>query len=324
MPLNILVAEPGDYSAAALKRLADLGEVTWEKEHAADLPKIINEKNVSILVVRLAHKITRDLMAATPGLKIVGTTTTGLDHINLDAAKDLGIEVVSLKGEVGFLNQVYATAEHSFALLLALFRHVPQAHAMACRGEWVQDPLRGRELRDKTLGVLGVGRLGKMMIPMAVGFGMKVVAYDPNVPAEQIAALGAEPVGFGDVFSRADIVTIHVPLVKETENLVGEKEFAAMRPGSWLVNTSRGKIVDEKYLLAALESGHLAGAGLDVVTNEVNDGSMQNHPLIRYACAHGNLILSPHIAGTTEESLEKTQIFLANKLIQTVERLGLK
>jgi phosphoglycerate dehydrogenase-like enzyme len=188
----------------------------------------------------------------------------------------------------------------------------------------VQDPLRGRELRDKTLGVLGVGRLGKMMVPMALGFGMKVVAHDPNVPAEQIAALGAEPVGFADVFSRADIVTIHVPLVKETENLIGEKEFAAMRPGGWLINTSRGKIVDEKYLLAALVSGHLAGAGLDVVTDEINDGSMQNHPLIRYASAHGNLILSPHIAGTTEESLEKTQIFLANKLIQTVERLGLK
>ncbi len=315
MALKVLIAEPGRYSSRALEIYATLGDVEWVKDEQASLQTLVAE--CDILVVRLAHRVTREVIAAAPKLKIIGTSTTGLDHIDLKAANERGIAVVSLKGETEFLKTIRASTEHTMAILLALLRKIPQAAKAAEAGDWQQNPFSGGELYEKTLGIIGFGRIGSILARMAKGFDANVISTDPTVSAEVMRAAGVEPVTLDELLSRSDIVSINVPLDDATKGMFGADAFARMKKGAFLVNTSRGQIVDEAALLAALESGQVAGAALDVLTNE-GQMDMREHPVIRYAREHGNLLITPHIAGTTGESLERTQVFIAEKIRATV------
>jgi D-3-phosphoglycerate dehydrogenase len=251
-------------------------------------------------------------------LRVIATPSTGLDHIDLAAAAERKIAILSLKDDTEFLDRITATAELAWGLLLATVRRLPWAFEAARRGEWARDRFRGRQLSGKTLGVLGYGRLGRMVARYGLAFRMRVLACDVR-PVEPEA--GVALVDLDTLLRESDVLSVHVHLTEANRGLLGAKEFARMKTGAVLVNTSRGAIVDEPALLAALESGRLAGAGLDVICGEW-DADLAGHPLIRYASAHENLVISPHIGGVTAESQRLAMAHTAEKLLHYLERLN--
>jgi D-3-phosphoglycerate dehydrogenase len=249
---------------------------------------------------------------------VLVSATTGLDHIDLEAAVERGVEVLSLKGETKFLETVTATAELAWGLLLSLLRHIPEAADSVKNGGWDRDAFRGNDLRGRRLGVLGIGRLGCLVAEYGRAFGMSVAAYDPYAsdwPMGVELRSAAE-----DLMEDAQVLSIHVPLNDETRGLIDGEMLARLPEGAIFINTSRGAVVDEAALLAALDSGHLAGAGLDVVADELSGGPSDD--LLVYSRDHANLIITPHMGGATIESMEKAEIFMANKLAQFIKKSG--
>jgi D-3-phosphoglycerate dehydrogenase len=224
-----------------------------------------------------------------------------------------------LHGETDFLRTVSATAEHAWALLLALLRRIPHAFVAVQCGEWNRDAWRGHELDGKRLGLVGLGRVGCKVARYGLAFGMAVAAYDPYA-VEWIEGVERYPTLTG-LLSQSDVVSLHVPLNNETTGMVDTNTLAVLPPGSVLINTSRGEVVNEAALVQALESKHLAGAALDVITHERYPDRRRYSSLLAYACTHDNLIITPHIAGATHESMAKTEVFMARKLATFLESL---
>jgi D-3-phosphoglycerate dehydrogenase len=237
---RILNAEPDRYSRRARAALEEVGDVVEEALDRDGLLKAI--ANFDALIVRLAHKVDAPLLEAAPRLKVVATATTGLDHIDLRACKDRGVEVLSLRGENEFLRGVGATAEHTWALLLGLLRRIPSASAAVQRGEWDRDAFRGRELAGKRLGVLGLGRIGERVARYGVAFGMEVRGYDryrEAWPDDLIRMPTLET-----LLETSDVLTIHVPSNEDTKGMIGRRQLSRLPSGAILVNTARGGVVD--------------------------------------------------------------------------------
>lgn len=308
--VRILVAESENYSPVALEIYRGLGEVRLAQLDRQGLLAAVKECDV--LVIRLANQIDEPVFASAPNLKAVVSPTTGLDHIDLEAAKRHGIKVLSLRGEVEFLRSIPATAELTWALLLATTRRIPAAFNSVLAGEWQRDLFKGRDLAGRRLGILGLGRVGSIVARYGIAFGMQVSAFDP-APVRWVE--GVKPVeSMQELFANSDVLSVHVPLNSQTTHLVGRELLEFPPPGALLINTSRGVVIDEAALLAALESGRLAGAALDVLSNE-RSGELADSPLVRYARSHSNLILTPHIGGATYESMAATEVFMAKKLV---------
>src|SRR3989344_6599047 len=282
--LRILNSEPDRYSLQAKAILNSLGSVDEKNVTRTELLHIL--PNYDVLLVRLRHRIDREIIQAGLRLKIIVSPTTGLDHIDCQIAAKQGIVVLSLQGEVDFLNQVHATAEHTWALLLSLIRRIPAAYANVLADHWQRDEFQGQELQGKILGVVGLGRLGKKIAHYGNAFGMAVHAYDPY--HVEFSAPVTRHFTLEDLLREADIVSLHVPLNASTERLIAEKELGIMKKGAILVNTARGKIVDEFALIRALESSQLSGAALDVVATE---NTAEKSPLIEYAKTHSHLLI---------------------------------
>ncbi|MDP6781701.1 MAG: NAD(P)-dependent oxidoreductase [Alphaproteobacteria bacterium] len=311
--VRILNAEPKGYSPKARKILDTLGEVT---EKALDRDGLLKTMaGCEVLIARFGHRMDEELFAAAPDLRALVSATTGLDHIDLEAAADHSVVVLSLKGETEFLKEMSATAELAWGLLLAVLRHIPQAAGSVKDGIWDRDAFRGNELRGKQLGILGLGRLGHMVAEYGRVFGMSVAAYDPYAsdwPMGVEIHSAAE-----DLVEDAQVLSIHVPLNDETRGLIDGEMLARLPEGAVLINTSRGAVVDEPALLTALGSGHLAGAGLDVVADELSGGPSQ--ALLAHVRDNDNLIITPHMGGATVESMEKAEVFMAQKLTRFLE-----
>ena len=306
----ILVAESDRFSSQAQAILRELGEF-----HLRDLDRdgLLREVVAAeILWVRLRNRIDSEVMALAPKLKVIVSPTTGLNHIDLAEAERRGIRVVSLRGETDFLKEIRATAEHTIALTLALLRHLPRACTHATSGGWHRDLFWGHELHGKTVGIIGYGRLGRIVAEYFKVFGCRVLTTDPLIGSAATAS-GVPLVPPAELLAKADIVTLHVNLSDTTNKFFGPGQFAQMKTGAWFINTARGELVDEGALLAALENGHLAGAAVDVLTDESSTG-MGGHPLVQFAKTHENLVITPHTGGCTFESVEKTEVFMAEKL----------
>jgi D-3-phosphoglycerate dehydrogenase len=238
--------------------------------------------------------------------------TTGLDHIDLVEAGRRGVEVLSLQGEAEFLRDVRATAEHTIALIFALLRRIPSAVGHARDGGWSRDLFKGHELHGKTVGIVGFGRVGSLVARYLRAFDVDLLASDPRAEPTSVPD-DVQLVALDRLLREADLITVHASLSRETERMFGRTQFQSMKRGAWFINTSRGQLVDEGSLLDALRSGQLAGAAIDVRTGE-RETVERKHPLVRYAYAHDNLLLTPHIGGCTFESMEKTERFMAEKL----------
>jgi len=308
--MRILVAEKSSFSQRGLQSLAEIAPVEARDLTQAQLVQTV--PGFEVLVVRLGVQVDKQVLTAGADLRVVATPTTGLDHIDLPAAQERGIAVLSLKGERAFLEQVYATAEHTFALLLCLVRRIPAAFEAVQRYEWRRDLYRGRELSGKTLGIVGCGRLGSMVARYGAAFGMQVLVYDPYQPHIPDGAVLCPTLA--ELLAECDVVSVHVPLNPETEDMFSAEQFSLLRPGAILINTARGAVLDETALLQALESGRLAGAALDVLDNEYDLGLGASNPLIEYTRLHYNLIITPHIGGATQETIEKADMFIARKI----------
>jgi len=311
---NILVTEPKVYCEECLSILGELGNVVSREMSRAELLDSIN--TFAILMVGLETRADRELLERANALRIIGSPTTGLDHIDTSYARQKGIKIVSLKGEREFLEGVNASVEHTFALLLSLVRKIPWAFDSVRNEKWVRNKFFGTELNGKTLGIIGLGRIGTKVSKVAKSFGMKVVAFDPYTDTGRVRLADLD-----SLLEEADIISINAELTPETENMISSREFELMRRKPILVNTARGKIVNEDALLNALEKGLISGAAVDVLSNEVtSDEPLKDNPLVSYARQNDNLIITPHLGGATCESMKATQIYIAQRIKEVINR----
>lgn len=309
---RVLIAEPLHFSPQAVEVLRQAGAVELRSCDSRELAAALQEYDV--VWIRLANRIDKAMLDGNLRCKILAVPVTGLDHVDLEACAERGILVLSLRGETEFLREVRATAELTVGLTLALLRNLTAAAASVLDGKWNRDLFWGHELYGKTVGLIGVGRLGSLAAGYFRAFGMQVFGYDPRPDFPTTVARRAP--SLRELLGESDVVSLHVSYQAGTRHLIGREQFSQMRSHAVLVNTSRGGIVDDAALLDALQTGRIAGAALDVIDGEPNIAA--DHPLLGYARTHENLLIVPHIGGNTVESFVKTETFLARKVVETL------
>jgi len=316
MNFQILNIEGHRYPQRSTDLLSRIGSVKIAVLKREELLEIVEK--YSILIVGLNLEIDKEIMDRASNLKIIASATTGVDHIDCAYASLKGIEIISLKGEDEFLQTVTSTAEFAFGLILSLIRKIPWGVQCVKEYDWHPNINIGFELLGKTLGIIGFGRLGKLMAKYANGFGMKVISYDPFKTEKEFQEKNVVRIDSLDtLLSGSDIVSLHVSLSEDNIKMIGEKEFKAMKNSAYFINTSRGQLVDEEALLQALKSRKIAGAATDVLADENKiRHEFLRHPLVEYSKQNDNLLVTPHIAGTAMESTEKTRAFIVNKIIR--------
>lgn len=298
--MKVLVAEPlADEGIEILRSVAEV-DVRLDLDRDGLLSAI---GDYDAVIVRSATKIDKEVIERGTSLKVIGRAGTGFDNIDVDAATRKGVLVVNAPQ-----SNSLSAAEHTMALLLAMVRHVPAADASTRAGQWERSRFTGVELHGKTLGILGLGRIGLLVAQRASAFGMKIVAREPYAPKARASQLGIDLVGsVDDLCRQADFITIHLPRNSETKGMIGYEQFALMKQGVRIVNTARGGIVDEDALLEAVKSGRVAGAAVDVFDTE---------PPGRHAFFdHPSIIVTPHLGGSTEEAQVKAGASIAEQVL---------
>lgn len=298
--MRVIIAEP----------FADLGQAVLH-EHGIDVVSCVGRSREELLsalyeadglIVRSETRVDRDLLARAPRMRVVGRAGVGVDAIDVDAATEAGIVVVNTPAA----NTIAAT-EQTFALMLGLVRNVAPANASILEGRWERTPFIGTELFGKTLGIVGLGRIGGGVADRARAFGMDILAHDPFIPQSRAEALGAELVSLEQLLERADVVTLHVPLTPQTRGMIDVRAIDCMKPGGVLINCARGGVIDESALLEALDAQKIRAAAIDVVAKEPPAPDSPGARLQR----HPRVLATPHLGGSTREALERIAIELA-------------
>jgi D-3-phosphoglycerate dehydrogenase len=291
---RVLVAEKIGASGVALLR------EHFDVDEGDHLDRIADYDGI---LIRSATKLTADVIERAERLQVIGRAGVGVDNVDVPAATKRGIVVANAPE-----SNVVTAAEHTMALLLALARNVPQAHAALVAGRWERSRFSGVELMDKVLGILGFGRIGQLVAQRAMGFGMRVVAYDPYVGAERYRELGVERAERSDeVYSQADFITVHLPKTPETEGWLDAEAFAKMRDGVRILNVARGPLIVDEALREALDSGKVGGAALDVFRSE----PITEHPLFGYP----NVVVTPHLGASTAEATDRAGYQAAEQVV---------
>ncbi len=299
-PMRVLVREP--IAEAGVELLRSRFEVDVDPD--TPLAEIIDRYDG--IVIRSATRLTQDVIDRAKRLKVIGRAGVGIDNVDVDAATRRGIVVANAPEST-----VVSAAEQTIALILALARNIPQAHAALKDGRWERSRWSGVEVAGKTLGVIGLGRIGQQVARRALGLGMAVTAYDPFVGPERFRDLGVEQAETVDeLLGVSDVVTLHSPLTDETHCLIDRDAIARMRDGARLVNAARGALVDEDALAEALRSGKLAGAALDVFSTEPYDG-----PLLEF----DQVIVTPHLAASTDEAQDRAGVIVAEQIVAALD-----
>lgn len=285
----VLVAEELSPTGVALLE----GDFEVRRTDGADREALLAAvTDVDAIIVRSASRIDADVFAAARRLRVVARAGVGLDNVDVEAATKAGVMVVNAP-----TSNIVTAAEHAIALLLATARNVPQAHGALKRGEWKRSKYTGVELQDKTVGVLGLGRIGVLVAQRLASFDMDVIAYDPYVQAPRAAQLGVRLVALDDLLRESDFITVHLPKNTETIGLIGDRELHLVKPSVRIVNAARGGIVDENALDLALKEKRVAGAGIDVFSSEPCTDSPLFH--------HDTVVATPHLGASTHEAQEK-------------------
>lgn len=271
---------------------------------ADDLLKVIADYDG--LIVRGRTKVTAALMDAAAKLQVVGRAGVGVDNIDLAAAKQRNITVINAP-----VSTTIAVAELTFGLLLSVAREIPRADATMKHGQWLKKELEGVELNNKTLGVIGFGRIGMEVGKRAAAFGMNVIAYDPLISEDEIKQRGAEPVSIQDLYAWSDFISLHLPLNVQTRDLIGPMAFSQMKDGVRIVCAARGGIIDESALVTALNSGKVAGAALDVFSVEPPGASE--------TVSHPRVIATPHIGAQTFEAQARASEDIAHEMLAALQ-----
>ena len=300
---KILVSDP--VAPEGIELLRTQGEVDVKLGlDPKDLISIIGEYNA--LVVRSETKVTAEVIEAGDRLQVIGRAGVGVDNIDLDAATRKGIAVVNAP-----TGNTIAAAEHTIAMMMALARNIPQANESLRRGEWTRSAFTGIEVRNRVLGIIGLGKVGAEVAHRANGLQMRVHGYDPFVSQEQANFLGVELVSLARIFRESDFICLHTPLTDATRGLIGEKEIATMKPTVRILNTARGGLIDEDALIKAVEEGRVAGAALDVFSQEPPGDS----PLLK----NSRIIVTPHLGASTEEAQTEVAREVAEQVIAVLQ-----
>ncbi|HYE95347.1 MAG TPA: phosphoglycerate dehydrogenase [Rubricoccaceae bacterium] len=303
--MRVLITD--DLAPTCLQRLADAGlEADVQLKKSPEELKAL-AAGAAGWIIRSGTTITADLLAAAAGLKVIGRAGVGVDNVDLEAATRRGVLVVNAPD-----GNTVSTAEHTCAMILALARRIPQAHAALAAGRWERKPFSGAELDGKTLGVVGVGKVGRAVAERMRAFGMEVIGFDPVLSVEAAERAGIEPVALDEIWRRSDVITFHSPLNDATRGLLNADTLARCKDGVRVVNCARGGIVDEADLLDALQSGKVAGAALDVFSSEPPGDALA--PLLR----HPNVVVTPHIAASTDEAQEKVAVQITEEVVRAL------
>lgn len=299
---KVLVSDP--ISDLGIQQLMDASDVTVDKNTGLsedELVAIIG--NYDALLVRSQTRVTERIMAAGTNLKVIGRAGVGVDNIDLDAATQRGIIVINAPD-----GNTITTCEHAFAMMMALARHIPQAYAKTVNGTWDRKSFLGVELRNKTLGVLGMGRIGSEVAKRAKAFGMNILGYDPFLTEERADKLGVKLASVDDIVKQADFMTVHTPLTPETRHMISRPQFEVMKKGMRIINCARGGVVDEMALVEAIDEGIVAGAAFDVFESEP---PAPDHPFL----GHPNIIVTPHLGASTVEAQENVAIDVSEQVL---------
>jgi D-3-phosphoglycerate dehydrogenase len=253
------------------------------------------------ILVRSATKVDAEAIAAAPSLKVIARAGVGLDNVDIKAATTAGVMVVNAP-----TSNIISAAELTVGHILSLARHIPAAHAALAKGEWKRSAYSGVELYEKTVGIIGLGRIGALIAARLQAFGVEVIAYDPYITAARAQQLGVQTVTLDELLERSDFITIHMPKTPETTGMIGAEQFAKMKPTAYIVNVARGGLIDEAALHDALVAGEIAGAGLDVFVSEPPKES----PLL----ALPNVVVTPHLGASTDEAQEKAGVSVAKSV----------
>src|SRR4051812_25253865 len=303
--MKILVTDTLADSGLAILRAASDMEVDYRPGLKGDaLLKAVSESDA--LITRSGTAVTEELVNAGTRLRIIGRAGVGLDNVDVDACTARGILVINAPTA-----NIMSATEHTMAMLLALCRNIPEAHASVKRGEWTRSKFMGMELNGKTLGIIGLGRIGTRVTQRARGFGMRVVAYDPYIGDTVYERVSAEKVTLDELLAQSDVITVHTPLTDETRGMIGADEIEKMKKGVVVLNIARGGIYEEKALADALNSGKIAGAAIDVYVDEPPG---KDHPLI----AAKNTIVSPHIGANTIEAQDRVAVQTSEMVIEAL------
>ncbi|WP_334077105.1 phosphoglycerate dehydrogenase [Paenibacillus sanfengchensis] len=298
---KVLVSDP--ISDMGIQQLMDANDVVVEKKTGLtedELVQIIPEYDA--LLVRSQTKVTEKIMEAGKNLKVIGRAGVGVDNINLEAATKRGIVVINAPD-----GNTITTCEHAFAMMMALARHIPQAYAKTIQGTWDRKFL-GVELRNKTLGVLGMGRIGSEVAKRAKAFGMDILGYDPFLTEERAEKLGIKLATVDDIVRNADFITVHTPLTPETKHMISRPQFEVMKKGMRIINCARGGVVDELALVEAIDQGIVAGAAFDVFEKEPPEA---DHPFLH----NPKIIVTPHLGASTVEAQENVAIDVSEQVL---------
>ncbi|MBI5214512.1 MAG: phosphoglycerate dehydrogenase [Ignavibacteriae bacterium] len=302
--MKVLISEPIEEKCVEILKSEGF-EVDFKPTMTAEeLKQSIG--NYSALVVRSATKVTADVLANASNMKVIGRAGTGVDNIDINAATRKGIIVLNVPG-----GNTVSTAEHTISLLMAMARNIPQAHQSMREGKWERKKYVGVELCGKTLGVVGLGKVGKEVARRCLGFEMKVIAFDPVLAPEVAAKMGFELVDLDQLLRRSDFITVHTPLTNETRNLIDVRALAMCKKGVRFVNCARGGIINEQALLDALNVGIVAGAALDVYEKEPPTES----PLVK----HPHVVVTPHLGASTEDAQEKVAVEIARQVADVLK-----
>jgi D-3-phosphoglycerate dehydrogenase len=266
-----------------------------------ELLKIIPEYDG--LVIRSATQVTAEVIEAASNLKVVGRAGIGLDNVDVATASKHGIIIMNAPD-----GNATTAAEHAIAMTVSLSRNIPQATCSMKEGKWEKKKFMGRELTGKTLGIIGIGRIGSIVADRAQGLSMNVIAYDPHMPEELVKKLGVELMSIADVCKKADYISVHVPMTKDTKHLISTAEFKLMKKDAMFVDCARGGVVDEEALYEALTNGEIAGAALDVFA--VEPTTKENCPLLGL----DNFICTPHLGASTSEAQENVAVAIAKQV----------
>lgn len=301
----VLNAEPSGYSKKAIESWKQKGydyrESSWDEIASTKL-----FEGVTVLIVRLAKYIDLDILLKFPRLSHLVSATTGLDHINQESLRERNINLVSLRGQDAFLQTIPSTAEHTWALLMALMRNIPGANDDVKQGRWNRDNFRGWQLKGKMLGIIGLGRTGKKVAAYARAFDMKVLYYDPYVnDSTYVKAATLE-----ELLTVSDILSLHVHLNDETRHLLAEQHIHVIKPGCLVINTSRGKVLDEEALTRALVNKKIGGIATDVLATELGD--IRQSPMWKAQQQNQNIIITPHIGGATFDAMWACEEFIVD------------
>ncbi len=296
---KVLIADKLSPAAVAIFKMRGIDADVKTGLSKEELLKIVDQYDG--IAIRSATKITADVIKVAKKLKVVGRAGIGVDNVDIPAATAAGVIVMNTP----FGNSI-TTAEHAIALMMALARELPAANASTHGGKWEKNRFMGVELYGKTLGLIGAGNIGGIVADRAKGLKMHVVAYDPYLSPERAADLGVEKVELNDLFARADFITLHTPLTAETRNIISADAINKMKKGARLINCARGGLVDEEALKVALDSGHLAGAALDVFAEEPAKTNI--------LFGHEKVVATPHLGASTEEAQENVALQVAEQI----------